>query len=83
MTLCSWVPASGLILLEECVIRTEIQWGLRVEGHSGPRGPGARVRKVSGSRLCKENFTLWLHLTVECLRAQSLVLPALSLRDVI
>lgn len=72
MTLCSWVPASGLILLEECVMHTEILWGLKMGGHSGPRGCGAGVRRA-GRRLCRDIFALWRHLHVECPRAQSLV----------
>lgn len=43
VSLCSWVPASGLILLEECVICTDFLWGLRVGGHSGtPWGKESR-----------------------------------------
>ena len=56
VTLCSWVSASRLVLLEECVLCTEILWGLRVRRHSGPRGPGAGGRRV-GSRLCSQVFT--------------------------
>lgn len=56
VTLCSWAPASRLILLEECVICTEILWGLRVGGHSGPTGPGDRGRR-GGSRMCSQVFT--------------------------
>lgn len=50
MTLCSWVPASGLVLLEECVICTESLWGLRVGACSGPRGLGmGEGGKVAGT----------------------------------
>lgn len=56
VTVCSWVSASGFVLLEEFVICTEILWGLRVRRHSGPRGPRAGGKRV-GSRLCSQALT--------------------------
>lgn len=67
VTLCSWLPASGFILLEKCVICTEILCGLRVGGHSELRRPGAGVRRA----VCAKTFLLWPHLNGESFRAQS------------
>lgn len=52
--LCSWLPASGFILLEECVICTEILWGLRVGGHPELRRSGTGVRRA----VCAKTFLL-------------------------
>ena len=67
VTLCSWLPASGFILLEECVICTEVLWGLRVGGHSELRRSGTGVRRA----VCAKTFLLLAHLNGESFRAQS------------